>query len=497
MGKSKIILSLALAAVVAIPGTLSGCSAKNTSSTTTSSNAVKPTVTLQLFTGDKNIPGLARVTTAVNAYLKSQNTGLAISWTTMDWGTLGTKLNTMLETGQNADIINTSSWIGNGYVQWASDGYLTDLSKYVNDPANSDLVNIITKSFLGGTEVGGKYYGLPTNKEKAHDFGFLLQTAEVKKLGIDTSKIKKLADLEQYFPQVVKDGYIPLVSASMDNPFKELDWDPVIDDNTPGALDPSTDESTIVDQFTAPSSVAYYNTMKTFYNNGWISKDASTDTSEETDMATGKYFMGSWSLMPGKAITEAASLKLGLTQIDITPVEETNRETLGALLAIPKASQHPDQAFQFMKLLYTDKTLINLMTFGVSGTDYTTNANGSITQTSTSDFNSAGGWIMGNEFNNKLMASQSQTLWTDIASYNASAKPLKSLGFVFDTTNVKNQLAACDATITKEYPALFTGSTPNVATAVATLTKDLNTDGVSTVISTMQTQYDAYQKTKS
>lgn len=492
MGKSKIFLSVALAVAVAIPGTLSGCA-----KTSTSTSAPKATVTLNLYTGDKTIQGLSRVTAAVNAYLKSKNTGIQIAWTTMGWGDLGTKLNTMLETGQNADIVNTASWIGSGYVSWAQSGYLTDLSKYVNSSSNSDLVSLIGKDFLNGTEVGGKYYGLPTNKEKAHDFGFLLQTSEVKKLGIDTSKIKSLADLEPYFPQVVKDGYTPLVSANMDNPFKELDWDVVSDDGTPGALDPSTDESTIVDQFTAPKSVAFYNEMKKFFDNGWISKDASTMQSEEEEMKTGKYFMGSWSLMPGKAATEAMSLNLPLTQIDITPVEETNRETLGALLAIPKTSAHPDQAFQFIKMLYTDKTLINLMTWGQENTDYTTGANGTITLKSTSDFQSAGGWIMGNEFNNLLTSTQSPTLWSDIAKYNSSAKPLKSLGFIFDNSSVKNQFAACQATITKEYPALFTGSTPNVAAAVSRLQTDLNADGVDALIAAMQTQYDTYQKSKS
>jgi putative aldouronate transport system substrate-binding protein len=283
----------------------------------------------------------------------------------------------------------------------------------------------------------------------------------------------------------------------MDNPFKELDWDVVTDDGTPGALDPSTDESTIVDQFLAPQSIAYYNTMKTFFDNGWISKDASTMQSEEEEMKTGKYFCGSWSLMPGKAATEAMSLGLKLTQVDITPVEETNRETLGALLAIPKASQHPDQAFQFMKMLYTDKTLINLMTWGQEKTDYTTNANGTISLKSSSDFQSAGGWIMGNEFNNLLTDTQSPTLWNDITKYNASAKPLKSLGFMFDNSSVKTQFAACQATIATEYPALFTGSTYNVATAVSKLQSDLKADGVDQLIAAMQSQYNTFLSKKS
>jgi len=502
MFKGKKVLCFALAMATTVPMMFTGCGQKASSATSSSSSAesssaaAKATVTLTLITGDKAIQGLDRVQKAVNEYLASKNTGLAIKWETYGWDDLSKKTTTMLQTGQAADIINTSSWISPGYVSHAQKGELTDLTKYVTDNANKDLIDIIGQDFLDGTKVNGKYYGMPTNKEKAHNFGFLCQTDELTKLGItDTSKIKSLDDMAKYFDQVKKDGLTPICAAQMDSPYKFLDWDAFDADLSPFAFDPS-DEKTIVDPFTADKTIAFYNQMKTFNQKGYFSKDVITSKGEETDMATGKFFCGSWSLMPGKAISESTSLKLKLTQIDITPVEKTNRETLGALLAIPKASTHPDEAFQFIKLLYTDKTLINLMTYGVADTDYTKTSDNVIKISSSTDFTSAGGWIMGNEFNNFLTTSQPATLFTDIEAWNKTAKTLDDLGFVFDTSKVKTEYSQCQNEVTKYYQQLFYGTCKDVNSTVASFKKDLDTAGEQKLLKEVQTQYDAWKASK-
>lgn len=493
MHSGKRLLCFTLAMTTAIPLMFTGCKSGTSSKAATKT---KKMVTLSLFTGDKQIQGLDRITKEVNSYLKKKNTGLQIKWQTMSWDSLGKKTNTMLQTGQEADIINTASWIGAGYRSHAANGYLTDLTKYINASENKDVVDIIGKDFLDGTKINGKYYAMPTNKEKAHNFGFLVRTDLVKKYGVDTSKIKSIEDMEPYFAKAKADGVTPICAAKMDHPFKFLDWDVISDDGTPGALDPSTDESKIVDQFTEAKSVAFFKKMKEYNQKGYFSANASTADSEETEMKSGKYFCGSWSLMPGKDKSESISLGMDLTQIYITPTEKSNRETLGALLAIPKTSKHPDEAFKFIKMLYTDKTLINLMIWGQEGTDYTKKSDNTIELNSKTDYTSAGGWIMGNQFNNYLTTTQSATLYDDIEKYNDSAKALTSLGFIFDPTSVSDQFGACQNTITKYYPQLFYGTCSNVDTTVAAMAKELKADGEADLLKEMQTQYDKWKSSK-
>jgi putative aldouronate transport system substrate-binding protein len=488
MHSGKRILCSALAVATIVPMAFMG-------SSSVVASAAAATVTLKVYTGGAASQGVSRVQDAVNAYLKSKKTGIQIQWTTDgDWGAYGTKVNNILTTNQDFDVINTSSWNGAGYLLHAQGNQLTDLTPYIKSKTYASVVKIIGNDFLDGTKVNGKYYGLPTNKEKAHNFGFLVNTKEMKKLGINPKKIKSLSDMAKYFPQAKKDGYIPICAAVMDSPFKFLDWDQFDSDNSTFAFDPK-DEKTVVNPFTASKSITFYNLMKTYHDKGYFSSDVLTISGQEAAWKTGKYFCGSSSLVPGKAATESISTKINLTQIDITPVEKTNRETLGCLTAIPRGSRHPAQAFKFMSMLYTDKTLINLMTYGVAGKDYTKVSADIIKVNAKSDFTSAGGWILGNMFNNYLTTSESKTKWADYAAYNKKAKVLKNLGFMFDSSKYATEYANTKNIVNTYYPQLFYG-TCNVASTVSTFKKALNQAGQAKLLSAVQTQYNTWLKKK-
>jgi putative aldouronate transport system substrate-binding protein len=505
MHSGKKILSLALALATVLPLSLAGCqkqtettsSAGGETSAAASSAAPKETVTLKIMTGDKAIQGLDRVQKAVNDYLKEQNTGLQISWETYTWNDLATKSSNMLSTGQELDIVNTASWIGEGYLAHALKGEFTDITKYVEDEKNKDLVDLIGKEFLDATKVKGKYYGMPTHKEKAHNFGFLVQTDEMQKLGIDPNSIKSLEDMEKYFDKAKTDGFIPLCCSNMDSPFKLLDWDAFVSDNTPLAFDPN-DEKTVVNQFTADKTIEFYKKMKTYHDKGYFSPDVVTSKGQEADMKTGKYFCGTWSLIPGKAVQESNSLGLKLTQIDITPIEKSNRETLGALLAIPASSKHPDEAFQFISMLYRDEKLLNMMVYGIEGQDYEVKSNDNgkkiISLKSDSDFQSAGGWIMGDEFKNYLTADQSPTYFEDLEKYNQNAKVLDDFGFMYDNTKLKTQCANCQAVVDKYYHELFYGTSKDVDATVAKMKQEFKQCGIDELIADCQSQYDEWRK---
>lgn len=486
MHSGKKILCSALALATIVPMAFMG-------SSSVVASAAAPTVTLKVYTGGAAPHGIDRVEAAINKYLASKKTGLQINWTSDgDWDAYGTKVNNILTTGQDFDVINTSSWNGAGYVLHSQNKQLTDLTPYLTSKQYASVYKLIGKDFLDGTKVNGKYYGMPTNKEKAHNFGFLCQTKELKKLKINTKKIKTLNDMVKYFPQVIKDGYIPLCSANMDSVYKFLDWDAFNSDGSAYAFDPK-DEKTVVNPFTASKTIAFYKQMTTFHNKGYFSPDVLTSKGEEADMATGKYFCGSWSLMPGKAISESLSLKLDLTQIDITPIEKTNRETLGCFTAIPRGSKHPAEAFKFLSMLYTDKTLLNYFDYGVEGTDYTKVGPNTVKVNPSSDYTFTGGWTLGNQFNEYLNTAQPKTLWTDISNWNKKATVLKDLGFVFDNSKVKTEDTNTQAVITKYYPRLFYG-TCNVNSTVSAFKNELNKAGEAKLLKAVQTQYNAWLK---
>jgi putative aldouronate transport system substrate-binding protein len=374
---------------------------------------------------------------------------------------------------------------------------LTDLGKLLKTSDGKAIIKVISKDFLNAASVNGKYYGVPCNKEQGHSFGLLLQTKEMNKLGIKASSIHTFADIAKYFDKVKKDGLTPICAANQDHPFKFLDWDVVNgDDDAVGALDPTAGEKKIVDPFTAAKSVTFYKLMKTYHDKGYITSAEAAADSQETLMASGKYFCGSWSLKPDKAAEESTSLKLGVTQIYITPLEKSNREGKGALLSIPKSSTHATQAFNFISRLYTDKTLLNMMDFGVAGQDYSLGKDGRITVSPSSDFDEGHSWTIGNQYGSYVNTPSATNLYTTYLKFNSSCKALRSLGFTYDSAKVKTQYSALTNVVNTYYKSLFYGTTNNVNTTVATFKGALKAAGEAKVLSDMNSQYTSFLKTK-
>ena len=79
----------------------------------------------------------------------------------------------------------------------------------------------------------------------------------------------------------------------------------------------------------------------------------------------------------------------------------------------------------------------------------------------------------------------------EIRSQNENAIPSPALGFCFDTTNVKDQLAACSATFLTWKPMLFTGAA-DPDEVVPEMMDQLRADGFDDIVAEAQAQLDAY-----
>ena len=283
----------------------------------------------------------------------------------------------------------------------------------------------------------------------------------------------------------------------MDAPFQLLDWDRISDDDVPGALYPDNRNNTIINNFLAPESIKYYNTMRDWFNKGYIHQDAATMQNQIELMKSGKYFAASQSLKPGKDAEINASTGIEWVQIDVTKPVMSNRETTGALLAIPAASKNPEKAFRFIELLYTDKYVKNLLDYGIENVHYKKISDNVIEliDPANSGYNPGHGWKYGDQFKNYLMSNEDPQKWEKFLAFNDQGLVLNSLGFVFDKTNVETQISACKNVVQAYYKQLFTGSV-EVEPTVKQFEAELKAAGVDELIAEMQRQYDEWLKTK-
>lgn len=457
------------------------------------SNVPKDNVTITMYcVGDSQ--DMTHIENAVNEYLKDK-LNITLEYECFGWGdTYTPKINPMLAAGDPIDIVFTSNWAAN-YRMNAANGYFLELNELL--AKNPGVEQVLGKSFLNATQINGKNYALPCNKEQAHNWGFLLKKDLVEKFGIDLKTIKSLDDLEPYFDRVLKEepGITPLLAVQMDAPWHLLDWNTFSDDDVPGALYNDNRDTKVINQFLAPETLEMYKQVREYYKKGYIHPDAATQDNFSAEMSTGKYFAFVAPMKPGKAAEMSVQTGVEWEEVFTTPIVMSNREADGAMLAIPAASDQPERAFKFIEMLYTDPVLKNMMNFGVENKDWKFIGTNTIEIIPNSGYVSSGGWRFGDSFKDYLMANENPNkaqLWTE---YNKQGIPLINLGFVFDSTNVANEIAACKDIVQTYYKQLFTGSV-DPDPAVKKFEADLKAAGCDTVIAEMQKQFDEWLKAK-
>ena len=113
----------------------------------------------------------------------------------MDFGTYGQKLPVLLASGEKFDICFIASWTTPSYREAVAKGYLVDITTLWDKYAPKSKAQL-PSGFIYGTQINGRNYAIPANKELAHQWGFVYRADIAKKYGFDMSKIKKFEDIE-------------------------------------------------------------------------------------------------------------------------------------------------------------------------------------------------------------------------------------------------------------------------------------------------------------
>ena len=422
----------------------------------------------------------------------------------MDYGDYMEVMGTKFAAGEPIDVAFTSGWAGAaGFRKNAADGNFLALNDYLKDGGIlSGTAEILGDSFLGATRIDGINYAIPCNKEKAHNWGFLFRKDIVDELNLNIDSVKTVEDLEPILGKVksAHPEMIPLVTATGEACWRLLDWNTISDDDVPGALYPDNRDNKIINQYAAPESKAFYNTMRKYYEAGYVRADADTASSWQDDINSGMGFCVSQSMKPGKDIEFSQGKSYTFVGVDATRPVMSNREADGSMMCIPVNSKNPDRAAMLLEIANTDKYFNNLLNFGIEGTHFTKVAGKENIIDLSAD--NAGWrpnvtWVFPNQFMNYVMSSEDPEKFVKFEQYNASALPLNNLGFVFNGTDpqIDSIIATCKE-ITNQYtPRLFSGSTDPEAT-LAEMVKKQDAAKVDVLIAEMQKQYDAWLASK-
>lgn len=414
----------------------------------------------------------------------------------IDWGAWDEKVNLMIASREEVDIIFTAQW--NGHANNVGKGAFIALNDLIAQYGEG-ITSSQDPAFLEGAKIDGKNYGVPTTKELAAAGGIVYRKDVAEELGIDMSTVKTIQDLDAVYA-VVKEkrpDLVPLYISSTDNTFNAHffgNYDYLGDATIPGAI---FKDGTDTKVSAVEETQRYLDTVKVtrdFFNKGYINADAATSKVAAPDAwKAGIVFSAIESLKPGKdeEVASAAGLSGKLGQIQLTEKTIATSETAGSMLGISSTSQNPERAMMFINLLHKDKDINNLINFGIKDTHYTLNGEIMTKTDRTGDYSPGHAWMFGNQFLNYLWDTEDPQKWEKFKEFNTGAVKSPALGFVFNSEPVKNEVGAL-ANVIKQYQIAIDRGAVDVDKVLPEYIAALKAAGLEKVIAEKQTQFDTF-----
>jgi len=195
-----------------------------------------------------------------------------------------------------------------------------------------------------------------------------------------------------------------------------------------------------------------------------------------------------------------ATAEFECVEITMQPKYVVTTHAGGSMFGIPVTSKAPEKAMQYINLMHSDATLVNLMLFGAEGKNYNKIDDNTVEVIADANWYGVhgGAWTVGNTLLQYVTKGEDPQKNALLQSYADDAIATASLGFRFVKDNVADQIAAVDAVVSEKANPLMCGQVdpddPNLG--IEALKADLTAAGMDEIIAEVQKQYDAWKAAK-
>lgn len=407
------------------------------------------------------------------------------------WGDYAQKMNAVVASGEQADIIFTSNW-NFDYLQNQAKGAFAPLNDLI-DKYGISIMETLPKYALEATKVDGHIYAVPNNQYYGGKEGLVIRKDYADKYKLDVNNLKELADLEPFLQQVKageSDDMIPVVldrkgRFSLGANYFDLE---LIGNVGAISID---DPAKVVNVFESDDYKNYLNLMRKWYTAGYINEDAATVKNLSDLIRTGKVISVFYNISPD-ADTRQKVINGGHDVIAVPLRESSYVSTAGvlnAMFAIGANSKNKERAMMFLDLLHSDKELNHLLNYGLEGKHYSKINDTTIKKIDNSGYAQPGYWLFGNTNNRYLLEGEKPGIIEESIKENETAAVSPILGFNFNIGSVSAEIANIASLIDQYRPGLETGTVDPNAGLPEFLDK-LNKAGAQKVIAEIQTQLD-------
>ena len=440
----------------------------------------------------------------MNRILEEKGINVEVELVFVEFTAWGTQMNLMLSDG-SIDLLNCCFMDPISVL--AENGAIAPLDDLLAEYGQG-IVDTLGE-YLECGKVGGVIYGTPKMNAYSSQQLFIITTDEAEAAQVDLSQVHDLTTLTEALKQI--HAVFPEKTMISCGPGGQY-YDPAnldyLNNTYPYAclkLEKGSDDLTVLNYYETQDFKDLLAQAKEWADLGFFRKDAINTQDAVYNYIHNHEAVSAYSPAPSVEIKDASNVVTYSVRLTTVPISDTAWVTTGnvagMIYAIPQLSQHKVGAMKLLNALYTDADLANVIGCGIEGVHYVMTDEGNITYAKEGQNTLTSGWpsAMGNFWPNELImhpwAPAAADTYEKYRESNTTCEISPAMGFVFDTSNVADEIAACDNAVAKYLNVMMLGI-GDVEALHQQMLKELKENGVDDIIAEKQAQLNAWAELK-
>ncbi len=496
----KKILSLTLVLGLAVT-MLTACTAKETTTAAESTVAAETTAEVKgepknlvvAFISGSNLTDLPMIQDEINK-IALEKINVTVTLKQLTWANFTDQLNlTLASSSEQLDLLPVFS---GAYSSYVSSGKLQDITSAI-EKNGQGIVEQVGAEYMAAGQIDGKQFGIPAIMGWPTSTAFVMRKDILEKAGADLSSVKSFNDMTPVLEKILAadssaSALIPGTTAMLANYYS---YDPLGDRF--GVLAEYGQNLNVVNFYETAEYADLVKTMYQWNQAGYIMADAEINKeAQATLIKNGAGFGMIRSGSPGAAESETMATGFEMVQANVIKPLATTSAVGGTQWCVPINSPDADAAVAFLNLMYSDPQVANLLAWGIENTHYVKKADGTIgypegMTADNSPYMPNIAWEMGNQFITHVWEGNTADYNDQLKAFNKSATVSKAMGFIWDPTNVSNEITAVSNVYNQYAPALEAGAV-NPDQTLPEFIQALKDAGIDKIVAEKQSQLNAW-----
>ncbi len=418
------------------------------------------------------------------------------------FGTMSSTIQMMLAANEPLDLFICAN--AAALPTYIESGYILNWADYLDQMP--DVVEYFGEDLQYGN-IGDFMSGIGLVKERAGTFGLVARSDILEEVGftvedfadVDANNPATLEGLDKLFA-AVQEKYPNMTALAGQQGLTSYigNYTDALGDGF-GVLENMGQSTDVTNWYASEQCKGLVETAKRWFDAHYYSSDAATNQDTgETLLKAGNLFSYIVSIKPNTAAEKKAQCGY---DVAIIPMNGSGNYTTNSytrmMYCLANASESPEKAAAFYNWVFTSGEFVDLINWGIEGTDWVETAEGLAAFPEGVDASNAGyhndfGWIYPNQTAGHAWDGNPVDIWDQYKEATANAVKSKAIGFTYDSTSVSDQVAACSAALEQYTKMLQFGTVSDVDATLAEFNAALEGAGLQMIIDEKQTQLDAW-----